>query len=62
MKKKIKLVSDFNLDIFYNFLSQKINTKKYKIYKPNFGLFYEKCFEIIKKKGKKSYYFYLVKN
>ena len=45
-------MSDFNLDIFYNFLSQKINTKKYKIYKPNFGLFYEKCFEIIKKKEK----------
>ena len=52
MKKQIKLISDFNLEAFYNFLSQKVNTKVYKIQKPNFGLFYEKCFELIKKKEK----------
>ena len=52
MKNKIKLISDFNLDTFYNFLSKKVNTKKYKIQKPNYGLFHEKCFELIKKKEK----------
>lgn len=52
MKKNINLVSDFNLDIFYNFLSKKINNEKYKLNKPNFGLFHEKCFEMIKSKNK----------
>ena len=52
MKKNIKLISDFNLEIFYNFLSKKINQKIYKLHKPNFGLFYEKCFELIKNKKK----------
>ena len=50
MKKNINLVSDFNLEIFYNFLSKKIDQKIYKLHKPNFGLFYEKCFELIKSK------------
>ena len=48
MEKNIKLISDFNLEIFYNFLSKKIDSKIYKLHKPNFGLFYEKCFELIK--------------
>ena len=52
MKKKIKLLSDFNLDVFYNFLSKKINKNQYKLIKPNFGLFYDKCFELIKSKDK----------
>ena len=52
MKKNIKLISDFNLEIFYNFLSKKINQKIYKLHKPNFGLFHEKCFELIKNKKK----------
>ena len=51
MKKNIKLVSDFNLDVYYNFLNQKIDSKKYKLHKPNFGLFHEKCFELINSKG-----------
>ena len=52
MKKNIKLISDFNLDILYNFLSKKIDAKKYKVFKPNFGLFHEKCFELIQSKEK----------
>ena len=52
MKRKIKLLSDFNLDVFYNFLSKKINKNQYKLIKPNFGLFYDKCFELIKSKDK----------
>ena len=52
MKKNINLISDFNLDIFYNFLSKKIEIGKYKLNKPNFGLFHEKCFELINSKNK----------
>ena len=52
MKKNIRLISDFNLGTFYNFLSQKINRKKYKLLKPNFGLFYDKCFELIESKNR----------
>ncbi len=52
MKKNIKLISDFNLDTYYNFLNQKINNKKYKLIKPNFGLFFDSCFEVINSKNK----------
>ena len=52
MKKNIRLISDFNLDTYYNFLNQKIDSKKYKLYRPNFGLFYDNCFEIINSKNK----------
>ena len=52
MKKSIKLISDFNLDTYYNFLNQKINNKKYKLIKPNFGLFFDSCFEVINSKNK----------
>ena len=52
MKKKIKLISNFNLETYYNFLNQKIDSKKYKLIKPNFGLFYDSCFEIINEKNK----------
>ena len=52
MKKNIRLISDFNLDTFYNFLSQKINHKKYKLLKPNFGLFYDRCFKLIESKNR----------
>ena len=48
MKKNIRLVSDFNLDNYYNLLNKKINSKIYKLNKPYFGLFHEKCFELIK--------------
>ena len=52
MKNNIKIISDFNTDVFYNLLSKKINKKKYVITKPSFGLFYEKCFELIQSKQK----------
>ena len=52
MKKNIRLVSDFNLDNYYNLLNKKINSKIYKLNKPYFGLFHEKCFELIKSKNK----------
>ena len=51
-KKNIRLISNFNLDTYYNFLNQKIDSKKYKLIKPNFGLFYDSCFEIINGKSK----------
>ena len=35
MKKEIQLISDFNLNLFYNYLNNKIDKKKYKINKPN---------------------------
>ena len=53
MKKNINLISDFNLDIFYNFLSKKIEIGKYKLHKPNFGLFHEKCFDETELDGKR---------
>ena len=52
MKKNIRLISNFNLETYYNFLNQKIDSKKYKLIKPNFGLFYDSCFEIINEKNK----------
>ena len=52
MKNKIKIISDFNVDVFYNLLSRKINSKKYNLNKPNFGLFYDKCFDLIKSREK----------
>ena len=52
MKKSIRLISDFNLDTYYNFLSQKIDSKKYKLHKPSFGLFYDSCFELVNSKDK----------
>ena len=30
MKKEIKIISDFNTDIFYNYLNNKIDDKCYK--------------------------------
>jgi len=52
MKNNIKIISNFNTDVFYNLLLKKINKKKYKITKPRFGLFFEKCFELIQSKEK----------
>tara|TARA_B110000438_G_scaffold247415_1_gene249530 strand:- start:304 stop:1959 length:1656 start_codon:yes stop_codon:yes gene_type:complete len=52
MKKNIRLISNFNLDTYYNFLNQKIDFENYKLTKPNFGLFYDSCFEIINSKSK----------
>ena len=48
MKKEIKLVSDFNFDLFYNYLINKIDKKKYELVKPNYELFINKCYNMIK--------------
>ena len=32
-------------------MNKKISAKKYKLHKPQFGLFHEKCFELIKSKN-----------
>ena len=48
MKKEIKLVSDFNFDLFYNYLINRINKKKYELIKPNYELFINKCYNMIK--------------
>ena len=61
MKKNIRLISNFNLDTYYNFLNQKIDSKRYKLFKPDFGLFYDKCFEIINSKNK-SYIIFMWSN
>jgi len=61
MKKNIRLISNFNLDTYYNFLNQKIDSKRYKLFKPDFGLFYDKCFELINSKNK-SYIIFMWSN
>ena len=47
MKKEIQLISDFNFSLFYNYLNNKIDNKKYKINKPNYELFISSCYKII---------------
>ena len=53
MKKEIELLSNFNLDLLYNFLGNEINKKKYILKKPQYGQFYEKAFKIINSREKK---------
>ena len=53
MKKEIELLSNFNLDLLYNFLGNEINKKKYILKKPQYGEFYEKAFKIINSREKK---------
>ena len=48
MKKKVKLISDFNIDLLYNYLNNNIDEKKYKIDKPNFEFFNSACYSTIK--------------
>ena len=52
MKKDIKLISDFNFDLFYNFLKKKINSKNYEIIKPNYELFLNNCYNTIRSNKK----------
>lgn len=52
MKKKITLLSDFNIDNLYNFLLNEEYLKKFKIDKPSYGLFYDKCFKLIQSSQK----------
>ena len=55
MKREIKLISDFNFDLFYNFLKKKINIKNYELIKPNYELFLNNCYNTIKS-NKKSHF------
>ena len=50
MKNKIKIISDFNMDVFYNLLSRKIDTKKYIIIKHT-------QFSVQKEKNQSTYYY-----
>ena len=52
MKKDIKLISDFNFELFYNFLKKKINLKNYEIIKPNYELFLNNCYNTIRSNKK----------
>ena len=52
MKREIKLISDFNFDLFYNFLKKKINIKNYELIKPNYELFLNNCYNTIKSNKK----------
>jgi len=52
LKKKITLLSDFNIDNLYNFLLNEEYLKKFKIDKPSYGLFYDKCFKLIQSSQK----------
>lgn len=52
MKQNINIFSDFNTEILYNFLSQKLDKSLFKINKPIFGFFYENSFKFIKNKKK----------
>ena len=47
MKKEIKIISDFNTDIFYNYLNNKIDDKCYKIVKPNYEILSSSAYKII---------------
>ena len=52
MKQNINIFSDFNTEILYNFLRQKLDEKSFKINKPIFGFFYENLFKFTKDKKK----------
>lgn len=47
MKKEIKLLSDFNFELFYSYLNNKIDSKKYVVKKPSYELFSSSCYKII---------------
>lgn len=48
MKKKISLISSFNIDNFHNYLKNNSDLKNFSIIKPKYGLFYEKIYQLIK--------------
>ena len=52
MKREIKLISDFNFELFYNFLSNQIDDNSYKILKPSYELFSSSCYKIINSNSK----------
>lgn len=49
---KIKILSNFNSEIFSNYLNQKLNNREHKITKPVFGSFYQQSFKLIRSKEK----------
>ena len=52
MKKEIQIISDFNSELFYNYLNNIIDKKKYNLNKPNFEMFASSCYKIINSKRK----------
>jgi len=52
MKREIKLISDFNFELFYNFLNNQLDDKFYKIFKPNYEPFSSSCYNIINSNSK----------
>ena len=52
MKKEIQIISDFNSELFYNYLNNIIDKKKYNLNKPNFEMFGSSCYKIINSKRK----------
>lgn len=52
MKKEIQIISDFNSELFYNYLNNIIDKKIYNLNKPNFEMFGSSCYKIINSKGK----------
>ena len=49
-KKKIELLSNFNITSLYEFLEQDLNKKKYYLKKPSYGQFFQKILNLIKSK------------
>lgn len=52
MKKEIQIISDFNSELFYNYLNNIIDKKTYNLNKPNFEMFASSCYKIINSKRK----------
>ena len=52
MKKEIQIISDFNSELFYNYLNNIIDKKIYNLNKPNFEMFASSCYKIINSKRK----------
>ena len=53
MKKEIQIISDFNSELFYNYLNNIIDKKIYNLNRPNFEMFASSCYKIINSKRKK---------
>ena len=49
--KKINIISNFNTDIFFNYLQNNLNTNHYKVQKPKFGSFFQQAFDNLKIKN-----------
>ena len=49
-KKKIELLSNFNITNLYEFLDQDLNQKNYYLKKPSYGQFFQEILKLIKSK------------